>query len=109
MDKSELNAVFEAVNKHFEKLRKMPNVLNVGVGIKYTDKKDTGKLAIVVYVSKKKPLASLSPQEIIPKELEGVITDVIELSSNDFVLGDTAPSRLSPAVQRMIASGVKKK
>jgi len=56
-------------------LLKLPGVTGVDVGYKYVDGKKTDILAIRVYVEKKK-----DPQEkeLIPKEFEGIPTDVIE-------------------------------
>lgn len=103
----------KVLEKHSE-LKSFPNVLNVGVGTKWvTDKitgemKDTGIPSIVVYVIEKKELKTLKKSDRIPKEIEGIPVDVVELSSEDFELTDTSPSKLSFEIQRKIAGGVKK-
>ena len=108
-----MNKIYEVLEKHSE-LRNLPNVLNVAVGTKWvTDKvtgeiKDTGVPSIIVYVIEKKELKALKKVNRVPKEIEGVPVDVIELSSEDFALTDTNPSKLPLEVQRKIAGGVKK-
>ena len=44
----------------------------------------------------------------IPKEICGMSTDVVELSTQDFELGTTSVSNESPTEQKRKASGVKK-
>jgi hypothetical protein len=61
----------ETVLKKYEgQLIQIPNVTGVGIGEK------SGKEVIIVFVRKKIPEAALRPNEIIPKELEGYLTDV---------------------------------
>jgi len=54
---------------------KRPGVTGVDIGYKYVKGKKTDKLAIRVYVEKKKPVPTT---ERIPKEIQGVDTDVIQ-------------------------------
>lgn len=104
---TEVDRARKVLDGHPE-LRDIPGVLNVAVATKWKGGKDTGEPSIVVYVFRKMKLSELKAAEIIPSEIEGVPVDVIELSSPDFKLGDTAPSRLPPEVQRRIVGGVKK-
>lgn len=61
----------ESVLKKYEgMLMGKPNVTSVGIGEK------SGKEVIIVFVRKKVPESALQPNEIIPKELEGYLTDV---------------------------------
>lgn len=46
---------------------------------KITAGKETGVMAIRIYVSKKLPLSALKAEDVIPQELEGVKTDVVEV------------------------------
>jgi hypothetical protein len=57
-------------------LMRLPGVLGVGVGLKASAGKFTGKQSWIVFVRAKKPLNALSPQETIPPELFGYPTDV---------------------------------
>ncbi len=54
---------------------KRPGVTGVDIGYKYAEGKKTDKLAIRVYVEKKKVVPA---NERIPKEIQGVETDVIQ-------------------------------
>jgi len=62
-----------AKRKHEERLMALPNVVGVGIGEK------AGKKVIKVFVTTKVPEASLRPEQIIPKTLEGCSTDVEEI------------------------------
>jgi len=56
-------------------LLKLPGVTGVDIGPKIVNGKKTDLMAIRVYVKKKKDV----PQKVaVPKEVEGVPTDVIE-------------------------------
>lgn len=70
----------EALRKFGPKLLAKKNVVAVGIGEKVVGKnrRSTGELAIVCSVEKKVPLATLDEKDIIPKEIKGIITDVIE-------------------------------
>jgi hypothetical protein len=60
------------------KLRRYPNVVGVGVGYKIVGGERTSTVAVRVYVERKVPEKELSPNEVVPKELETIPTDVIE-------------------------------
>jgi hypothetical protein len=55
------------------------NVVGVGVGYKVQNGAQTGDHAIVVMVTKKLPLLALAPEVVLPKIVEGVKIDVIEV------------------------------
>jgi hypothetical protein len=59
-------------------LFKIPGVHGVGIGHKHTKGKYTSELSIKVYVLRKKALQEIPPEEMIPAEIEGVKTDVVE-------------------------------
>jgi len=61
-----------------DELLAKPGVTGVDIGPKVTNGEPTGRQAIVVYVKKKKPLRQLSAAETIPKEINGIPTDVVE-------------------------------
>lgn len=66
----------EAVKmKHEEQLMRLPNVTGVSISIKQ------GKKAIKVFVTRKVPVSSLRPEEIIPEKLEGFEVDVEEIGN----------------------------
>lgn len=88
------------LDHHWQRLLEFPNVLNTAVGTKIKNGQDTKIPAIVVYVSKKVGEAELAAEYIIPKEVEGVPTDVVELAPTTWKAGKTSVSQLHPEEQR---------
>ncbi|MBV8933218.1 MAG: hypothetical protein JO285_11785 [Kutzneria sp.] len=66
-----------------DELLALPGVVGVDIAEKITDGQRTGQLGITVYVRTKRSAAELSQAELIPTELLGVTTDVVE---DEFVL-----------------------
>lgn len=62
-----------AKRKYEEQLMRLPNVTGIGIGEK------AGRQVMKVFVTHKVPESALRPEEIIPKTLEGVETDVEEI------------------------------
>ena len=79
----EQNQAVEQVRKvkarHEKALLKLANVVGVGVGFKETNNKLTGQMALIVNVTEKKGLADLSAQDVIPPEIDDIVTDVQEV------------------------------
>ena len=73
------NQAKEAQAIHEETLLQKQNVVGVAVGYKESNGEKTDQVAVVVLVEEKKPLAALREEDLIPKELEGMRTDVIEV------------------------------
>ena len=96
----------------YSKLRQYPNVISFSVTAnKRKNDNDTGVRGITVFVSQKLDKSYMMancPEDILPEEIDGVPIDVVELSTEDFELGETSKSKLSPFIQRRIAGGVKK-
>ena len=69
---------YEVKKRYRDFLMSLPNVVGVGVGPKVVSSKITAPLAVKVYVRTKVPLHLLAEQERIPRELDGVPTDVEE-------------------------------
>ena len=65
--------------KLFQELLRKPNVVAVGYGTKKSEGIDAKENAIVVHVSKKVPIESLSRRQRIPEKVKGRKTDVIEV------------------------------
>lgn len=61
-----------------EELLKKKNVVAIISGHKLVGGIDTGRDAIIVYVTKKMPLSELSKQDVIPKTIQGIESDVQE-------------------------------
>jgi hypothetical protein len=69
-----------AVKETFkENLLAKPNVVGVGTAFKISKGETTDELSVAVLVSSKVPKASLSAETLIPPELNGVKTDVIQV------------------------------
>ena len=64
--------------KYEKELMKKDGVVGCSIGYKYTGGKKTDKLCIVCYVKKKKKEEDLKSEDIIPREIEGIPTDVVE-------------------------------
>jgi hypothetical protein len=62
------------------RLLKIPGVHAVAFGPKVVAGKSTQDPAIIVYLVKKKSAGEVPPEELIPSEIDGVKTDVIEQS-----------------------------
>jgi hypothetical protein len=73
-----LSAVF---SQHEAALMKFPNVIGVAEGIRTRGEKPTGERCLVVYVSRKIPKSRLRRKEILPRELDGVPIDVVEVGT----------------------------
>jgi hypothetical protein len=61
-----------------------PGVTGVGIGAKVVDGRPTGQIAVTVFVQEKRPREQVPADELIPPEVEGVVTDVLVL--RDFQL-----------------------
>ena len=100
------NQKLELSDSDFDLLRKKKNVLSVDVGTKWSNDKNTNEPAIVIYVTEKEPMATLSSEDAIPSEINGIKTDVVVLKSKNFKMKDTPQSRMNPRDKRRIAGGV---
>jgi hypothetical protein len=68
----------------------------VGVGGKIVGGKDTGELAIVAFVEKKKKREELAEGQVVPSEIEGIKTDVVEAPRVRLVKAD--PNSISVTI-----------
>jgi hypothetical protein len=64
---------------HKESLLTKPNVIGVGTGYKKARGQETTQPCVIALVSQKIPKAALVETALVPRELDGVITDVIEI------------------------------
>lgn len=64
---------------HEAELMAKANVVGVGVGLCKTHGRKTGHVGLVVMVSQKLPSELLSPEDILPREIDGVPVDVQEV------------------------------
>jgi len=72
-----------------------PNVVGVGVGYKIRSGKITDEPAVMVYVTRKIPKQALRKEELVPEELDGVKTDVVEVGKL-VALGYSEPEATPP-------------
>ncbi len=70
-----INQIFQAQAVFQDSLLNKPNVCGVAVG----NKNLVGEECLVVLVNQKKPVAALSAEEMVPRHLDGVKTDVLEV------------------------------
>lgn len=68
----------EVLNKYKKKLLKLKNVEGVGIGYKVKDGVKIDEIATVIFVKEKLPVSQLKARDIVPEELDGVRTDVIQ-------------------------------
>jgi len=61
---------------HEADLMRKANVVGVGIGLRQRDGELTSEPTIVVSVVHKAPLSQLAPDDVIPRELEGMPVDV---------------------------------
>ena len=60
-------------------LMRKPNVIGVGTGYKTSAGRKTGELCIVTLVTQKIPRAGLDADSLVPKSIDGIATDVIQV------------------------------
>lgn len=69
----------QLLERHHPRLMSFPNVVGVGLGYKVTDQKPTSELCLAVFVGAKLPPEVIPATGLIPKKLDGVPTDVVEI------------------------------
>lgn len=70
--------ISEVKEKHEDELLELPNVIGVETGLKEVNGEETDEEAIIAQVKSKVAEAELKDEHVIPKEIEGVKTDVVE-------------------------------
>lgn len=94
---------FMAQAIHEEDLLAKPNVVGVGVGYKNRQGESTGEVSVVILVERKLPIAALSADDLVPKELEGMRTDVMEIGV--IRAQQTAKERYRPVIPAGVSIG----
>ncbi|NLJ33200.1 MAG: hypothetical protein GX349_01195 [Firmicutes bacterium] len=74
-----MKGIRRVLQRAHHRLFPLPNVVGMGIGYKKTAQKRTDELALVVYVSRKEKYRDLAPKEIIPRSIDKVPTDVVEI------------------------------
>ena len=112
-----MNDVEKLIERCYAQWKSWYGVLSIRTSTKFVKGEDTGVPCITFYVIKKENktliatynnITSLNLPMNVPKEINGMLTDVVELSTPDYVLGTTSVSNQSPDEQKRKASGVRK-
>jgi hypothetical protein len=82
---------------HKEALMAKPNVIGVGMGYKVSEGVRTEELCLVTLVRQKVPPSALQAEALVPKVIEGVRTDVIEIGEVRALQTHTSRWRPAPA------------
>ena len=85
MSADEYKYIEKIKRRNRDRLMALEHVSGVGIGRKIVDGKETELLAIRVYVRKKVPQELLDKGQLVPPEVEGVPTDVIETGDTSFL------------------------
>jgi hypothetical protein len=75
----ERESIRQVKERHKEAILQKPNVVGLGTGFKTRGKERTDVLGVVVLVRQKVPRAGLDPGDIVPGDLDGVETDVLQV------------------------------
>lgn len=90
-------------------LLKRKNVVGVGVGFKESDGRLTGEVAVTINVVKKVPVAQLAESDKVPRDLNGVRTDVVEtgrfLAGQAVAPTQTTKDRWRPTIPAGVSLG----
>lgn len=77
VDRKDISVFLEAKRNFRDSLISLPNVNGVGVGYKVSNGVATGELSVVCLVTKK--TSNLPPGGRIPAQVDGIVTDVIQV------------------------------
>lgn len=75
----EMLPMAEVQKAHEDKELSRPNVVGIGLGHRFKDGVETAEPVITALVEQKVAPELLSPDELVPKELDGVPTDVVQV------------------------------
>jgi hypothetical protein len=82
--------------QHKAMLLALPNVIGLGIGLKTVQGRRGDQLCLAALVRRKLPRAALEPEDIIPDELDGIATDVLEAGDVRAQVSRTARQRPAP-------------
>ena len=95
--------LLEAQSLFQEDLLRRRGVVGVAVGYKNFKEESTDELAVTILVEQKKPIEALSPEDLIPRDLNGVRTDVVEVGR--LVAFDNPRDRFRPTIPGGVSIG----
>jgi hypothetical protein len=76
---ADFQTISDLRQKAQKSLFKKANVIGVGVGLKDVEGQQTPDLSLKVLVFDKLPISALSAQDLVPKEMDGIKTDVTNI------------------------------
>lgn len=74
-----INQFLEAQRQFQLDLLSKRGVVGVGIGYKNAEEGNSDELSVVAMVDQKKPLVAIQDEDLVPPELDGIKTDVIEV------------------------------
>lgn len=95
--------LLEAQSLFQEDLLRRRGVVGVAVGYKNFKEQSTDELAVTILVEQKKPIEALGPEDIIPRDLNGARTDVVEVGR--LVAFDNPRDRFRPTIPGGVSIG----
>lgn len=78
---AEAPRISQILADHETELLRYPNVVGVSEGIRTKAGQPTGEPVLVVYVDRKIPENQLAPDAVLPKQVDGIPVDVVEIGS----------------------------
>jgi hypothetical protein len=97
--------VFQVQAAVEDQLLEKENVVGVAVGYKGDKTTPDGELAVVALVEQKLPLAALSADDVVPREVDGVRTDVYEVGYLRAYASQSPRGRFRPTVPCGVSLG----
>jgi len=85
-------------------LKQIPGVVGVGIGFKMTDGQLVEEIVFQVFVEEKKSLDEIPPEQMIPRQIRGIPTDVMTVLRAS-VQADPTPGDLQKK-RRPLAAGI---
>ena len=79
LGEAQRSKIAEVRSRHETELLRYPHVVGVSEGIRTKHGKPTGEPCLVVLVERKIPAGELDPGGILPREIEGIPVDVVEV------------------------------
>lgn len=76
----DFTSLASTIADHGDELRRLPNVVGIGVGFKVTGGVETHRRCITVFVDRKVPASQLAIDDQVPPRFHLHLTDVIERS-----------------------------
>ncbi|MCS6835907.1 MAG: S1 family peptidase [Anaerolineae bacterium] len=100
-----IDQLLEAQERFQDELLARSNVVGVAVGYRETGGEFTDELAVVALVEQKKPKEALRPEDLVPRELDGAQTDVLEIGVMRAQQASTPRSRWRPVIPGGVSVG----